>query len=156
MSDRYVREFHEAYGLPAKDEPFMPDMKRLMLRWKLINEEHQEVADEFERIARKLRKPGPTAGYRSVQEVYQDIARLAKELSDLRYVVVGTELEFGIPGEAVYAEVHSSNMSKLGADGKPIRRHDGKVLKGPNYREADVLRALGIITVTLEEEPTRG
>jgi predicted HAD superfamily Cof-like phosphohydrolase len=45
----------------------------------------------------------------------------------------------------VYAEVHRSNMSKLGPDGRPVRRHDGKVLKGPNYREADVLTAMGII-----------
>lgn len=44
--------------------------------------------------------------------------------------------------EAVFMEafdrVHASNMSKLGDDGKPIRREDGKILKGPNYREPDL------------------
>ena len=34
--------------------------------------------------------------------------------------------------------VHQSNMSKLGPDGKPIFREDGKVLKGPNYRAPDL------------------
>ncbi len=61
-----------------------------------------------------------------------------KELADLVYVCyqfaasVGWDLD-----EAMY-RVHKSNMSKLGEDGKPIYRQDGKVLKGPNYKEADL------------------
>ncbi len=139
-----VREFHTAFELPVYSQPHMPDIKRVMLRWKLINEEHQEVADEFTRISRRING----GGYTSVSEAYADLARLAKELADLRYVVEGTELEFGIPGDAVYREVHESNMSKLGPDGRPVRRHDGKVLKGPSYREADVLSAIGIFEGT--------
>jgi len=40
--------------------------------------------------------------------------------------------------EEAFRRVHASNMSKLGDDGKPIRREDGKVLKGPNYKPADL------------------
>lgn len=140
-----VREFHEAFGLPVKDKLFMPEIKDVMRRRRLIQEEFQEVDDEFARILTYLRGGVGPGGYNSVIQVYTDMARLAKELADLRYVVWGTDLEFGIPSEAVDQEVHSSNMSKLGPDGVPIRRHDGKVLKGPNYREANVLRALGVI-----------
>lgn len=138
-----VREFHEAFSLPVKDAPTIPDAKRVALRLRLIEEECAEVRAEFEIIMKKLR----AESYHTAQDVYQDIARLAKELSDLRYVIEGAELEFGIPGDAVYAEVHRSNMSKLGPDGQPIRRHDGKVLKGPGYTEADILSVLGIITL---------
>lgn len=138
-----VREFHEAFGLPVKDSPMIPDAKRVALRRRLIQEEMEEVEAEFSRIQMKMGKDS----YHTTQEVYQDIASLAKELSDLRYVIEGTELEFGIPGDAVYAEVHRSNMSKLGPDGKPIRRHDGKVFKGPDYFEPDILAVLGVITI---------
>ena len=40
--------------------------------------------------------------------------------------------------EQALRRVHKSNMSKLGADGKPIYRKDGKVLKGPNYQPPDL------------------
>ncbi len=63
---------------------------------------------------------------------------LAKELADILYVTYGTAEILGIPLEDVFQEVHRSNMSKLGLSGRPVRRHDGKVLKGPNYQEADV------------------
>lgn len=136
-----VREFHEAFDLPVKDSPTIPDIRRVELRRRLIQEEFREVDEEFERIVGRL-----SAGtYSHARQVYVDIARLAKELSDLRYVVEGSELEFGIPTERVYAEVHRSNMSKLGPDGKPVRRHDGKVLKGPDYTEADVLSIVAYI-----------
>jgi predicted HAD superfamily Cof-like phosphohydrolase len=142
-----VRQFHEAFGLPVHNQPFMPDITRVMLRARLIAEEAAEVDAEFGRIKQRIASDWYLSQGAAIN-VYADIARLAKELSDLRYVVEGAELEFGIPGETVYAEVHRSNMSKLGEDGKPVRRHDGKVLKGPNYREADTLRAIGIIEGT--------
>jgi predicted HAD superfamily Cof-like phosphohydrolase len=135
-----VRYFHEAFGLPIKDTPTIPDLARVELRRRLIEEEFREVIEEFERISTRLR----SGRYIDARTVYLDIGRLAKELSDLRYVVEGCALEFGIPLDDVYAEVHRSNMSKLGEDGKPVRRHDGKVLKGPNYREADPLAAMNI------------
>lgn len=56
-----------------------------------------------------------------------------KELADLVYVCFqyAENMEWDL--EEVLSRVHKSNMSKLGLDGKPIRRKDGKVLKGPNY-----------------------
>jgi predicted HAD superfamily Cof-like phosphohydrolase len=138
-----IREFHRAFGQPIYGQPFMPDIKRVTLRERLIREEFEEVMEEFALI-----RAHQSRGYRSAREVYEDIARLAKELADVEVVVQGTALEFGIPLDRVYAEVHRSNMSKLGADGKPLRRHDGKVLKGPNYSEADTMSAIGIMEGT--------
>jgi len=71
-----------------------------------------------------------------------NVVNLAKELADLLYVVYGTAAAYGIPIDDVYREVHRSNMSKLGPDGKPIYREDGKVLKGPNYTPADIQKVL--------------
>lgn len=138
---RLVHEFHVAFEIPVKESPTIPYLDRVKLRRRLIEEEFEEVMEEFDRIETRL----TTQPYTRAQQVYGDIARLAKELADLRVVCEGTELEFGIPGDEVYAEVHRSNMSKLDTDGKPVRRHDGKVLKGPNYEEANVLLVLGVM-----------
>ena len=54
-------------------------------------------------------------------------------ITDLLYVVVGTAVAFGIPIDTAFERVHASNLSKLGEDGKPIYRKDGKILKGPNF-----------------------
>ena len=59
---------------------------------------------------------------------------LTKELADLIYVAIGMAVTFGLPLVEVFERVHQSNMSKLGEDGKPIYREDGKVMKGPNYQ----------------------
>jgi predicted HAD superfamily Cof-like phosphohydrolase len=64
-----------------------------------------------------------------------DLVEVADALADLLYVVYGAGAAFGINLDACFHEVHSSNMSKLGEDGKPIYREDGKVMKGPNFRE---------------------
>ena len=112
-----VREFHQAYGMPVGEYPQDLSDNRKTLRKVLIDEEREEV---FEAMDEK------------------DLAHTAKELADLLYVTYGTAVEMGIDLDAVFDEVHRSNMSKLGEDGRPIYRHDGKVLKGPNYREADV------------------
>ena len=93
------------------------------LRWKLIDEEYHETFKELY-----------TYNDWANLEVQKDISKqkLAKELADLLYVVYGTADCFGIDIDRVFAEVHRSNMSKL-VDGKPLKREDGKVLKGPNY-----------------------
>jgi predicted HAD superfamily Cof-like phosphohydrolase len=80
--------------------------------------------------------------------VSKDIPAIAKELCDLLYVVYGMGITFGIPVDECFAEVHRSNMSKLGPDGKPIYRADGKVLKGPDYFEPDLRKVLGLNTST--------
>ena len=63
----------------------------------------------------------------------RDTAAAADALADLVYVVYGMALETGIDLAAVLAEVQRSNMSKLGPDGRPVYREDGKVLKSPGY-----------------------
>src|ERR1044072_2292026 len=106
----HVREFHEAFDIPVFDRPFMPAIKRVQLRQRLLREEFEEANAEFDRILARHHR------YRNAIEVYDDIARLAKELSDVRYVAWGADLEFGIPSGAVDLAVHRSNMSKLGPD----------------------------------------
>ena len=92
-----------------------PDTETAMLRQRLIMEEAKEVSQELFR------------------PVINKVA-LTKELADLLYVVHGTAVAFGLPLDVVFNRVHESNMSKLGPDGKPLYRDDGKVLKGPNYQ----------------------
>jgi predicted HAD superfamily Cof-like phosphohydrolase len=58
---------------------------------------------------------------------------MLKETADVQYVLSGMSAKFAWPIAEVYARVHESNMSKLGDDGRPVRRADGKILKGPNY-----------------------
>jgi predicted HAD superfamily Cof-like phosphohydrolase len=62
-----------------------------------------------------------------------DLIGIADAVADLLYVVYGAALTFGIPVREVLAEVHRSNMTKLGDDGHPLYRDDGKVMKGPNF-----------------------
>jgi len=64
--------------------------------------------------------------------------RLLKEMDDLQYVLSGMAVVLGLPLQVAFTRVHQSNMSKLGADGKPVYRSDGKVLKGPNYTPPDL------------------
>lgn len=118
---RFVRVFHRTFRLPMSVAAYWPEL--VETRRKLVVEEALEAADEL---------LGPTV----------DLPRLAKELADAAYVLYGTALTFGIDLDEAIECVHRSNMTKLGADGQPIYRHDGKVLKGPNYRPADVSSAL--------------
>ena len=70
----------------------------------------------------------------------KDIVEVADALTDLLYVVYGAGHAFGIDLDACFNEVHRSNMSKLGSDGKPIYREDGKVLKGPAFFDPDLTK----------------
>jgi predicted HAD superfamily Cof-like phosphohydrolase len=69
-----------------------------------------------------------------------DLVEVADALGDMLYILCGTILEHGMQHkiEEVFEEIQRSNMSKLGADGKPIYREDGKVLKGPNYFKPNI------------------
>jgi len=89
-------------------------------RWRLLNEETRELAEAV------------SGG---------SLAEIAHELADVVYVAYGTALAYGIDLDAVLAEVHRANMTKLGADGRPVVR-DGKVVKGPMFRPADVAAVL--------------
>ena len=114
-----VKEFHKAFGLRIGKHPSLPEANELTLRQKLIIEEACEVSDEL--IEGK------------------SIFRTAKELADLMYVTLGTVLSLGLQSEfeRCFDAVHTSNMSKL-EDGKPVYREDGKVLRGRDYKPADL------------------
>jgi predicted HAD superfamily Cof-like phosphohydrolase len=70
----------------------------------------------------------------------KDLVEVADALGDMLYILCGTIIEHGMQHkiEEVFNEIQKSNMSKLGADGKPIYRQDGKVLKGPDYFKPDI------------------
>jgi len=114
---KMVNEFHEKFGLAIRETPW--STATMDLRWKLIEEEFQEVADAMDNV-----EYDPYPGCE---------ADLLKELADLVYVVYGTAVSLGMDLDTAVERVHQSNMSKLGEDGKPIYREDGKCLKGQNY-----------------------
>jgi predicted HAD superfamily Cof-like phosphohydrolase len=110
-----VKLFHETYGLGVSEE-IKADLGALKneLRFNLMKEENEEYLE-------------------AVQN--NDIVEIADALGDMLYILCGTILEHGLQHkiEEVFDEIQRSNMSKLGEDGKPIYREDGKVMKGPNY-----------------------
>jgi predicted HAD superfamily Cof-like phosphohydrolase len=116
-----VKEFMEKFGQEVRSSPELPDDDVLELRYELIKEELSEL---------------DTAMWQN------NLIEVADALTDLLYVVYGAGLAFGIDLDKCFEEVHDSNMSKLGADGKPIYREDGKILKGPNFREPDLKRVI--------------
>ena len=67
-----------------------------------------------------------------------DLTGVAEALTDIVYVAYGTALTYGIDLDAIFYEVHRSNMSKLDSDGKPLIRDDGKVLKSERYFPPDI------------------
>lgn len=141
-----VLEFHKAFGHPVADRPTLATRELRVLRVKLIAEELMELCDALS--LNLLIQVG--YHHRQVLEVFArehgplNMGEAADALGDLRYVVDGANLVFGFPGEEILAAIHESNMSKLGADGLPIYREDGKILKGPNYKTptADIQRIL--------------
>lgn len=120
---RRVREFHHAFGHPLDVDN--PDLNLLALRAKLIREEAGETFEAFSDLIMNLELNKNTENAK---------ANLLKELCDVLVVTFGAAEALGLPIEAAFNRVMSSNMSKLGPDGKPIYREDGKVLKGPNYK----------------------
>lgn len=110
-----VQQFHDAFGLGSKTSPEadLGDKKNL-LRYELMREENEEYLEAANA---------------------NDLVEVADALGDMLYILCGTIIEHGMQYkiEEVFNEIQRSNMSKLGADGKPIYREDGKVLKGPNY-----------------------
>ena len=73
-----------------------------------------------------------------------DIVEIADALGDMLYILCGTIISHGLQNkiEEIFQEIQNSNMSKLGDNGKPIYRDDGKVLKGPNYFKPDIRKIL--------------
>jgi predicted HAD superfamily Cof-like phosphohydrolase len=131
-----MEEFHRAFGHPTNYiDGFTRD--NIALRVKLNKEECAELNDEL---------------WQSLQDnIFTP--NLLKEGADLLYVLLGTFVSLGLGEQLIEAfkRVHESNMSKLGEDGKPIYREDGKVMKGPNYKAPtldDLIGSLSTETAT--------
>ena len=137
-----VRRFHHVYGLPVQTDGASLERESLDMRMSLIAEEFAElVGAVYGQAARSEVESGYCSAV-AVDDGGRDAVEAADALADLVYVIYGMALETGIDLAAVLAEVQRSNMSKLGADGKPIYREDGKVLKGPGYFAPDVAQVL--------------
>ncbi len=131
-----VGEFHRVYGLPISVQPTVEvGSDQVSLRQALIEEEVAELA------------VAATAG---------DLTGIADALADIVYVAYGTAHVYGIDLDAVLDEVHASNMTKLDENGRPLRRADGKVLKGPAYRPPDVAAILRRASTGPDAPPTSG
>jgi predicted HAD superfamily Cof-like phosphohydrolase len=114
-----VKEFMETFGQEVKTSPAFPDEDTCKLRVELIAEELKELVEAIND---------------------KDIVEVADALTDILYVTYGAGHAFGVDLDACFDEVQRSNMSKLGEDGKPIYREDGKILKGPNYFAPDLTK----------------
>ena len=137
-----VRRFHHVYGLPVQTDGACLERKSLSMRMSLIAEEFVELVGA---VYGQAARTEAESGYRravAADDGARDAVEAADALADLVYVIYGMALETGIDLPAVLAEVQRSNMSKLGADGRPIYREDGKVLKGPGYFAPDVAEVL--------------
>ena len=120
-----VKAFHSAFGIGYSEFPKgdLGESKNI-LRYNLMKEENEEYLE-------------------AVQN--NDTVEIADALGDMLYILCGTIIEHGLQHkiEEVFDEIQRSNMSKLGSDGKPIYREDGKVMKGPNYFKPDFTVILG-------------
>lgn len=111
--------FQEAFGQPVATTPTLIDKEYAALRYELMKEENEEYLE-------------------AVQN--DDLVEIADALGDELYILCGTIINHGMHHiiEKLYAEIHRSNMSKLDANGKPIFREDGKVLKGTSYSKPNL------------------
>ena len=112
-----VKLFMKTFGQEIKDKPSFPSEKITRLRYSLIKEELNELKEAIDK---------------------NNLKEVADALTDILYVTYGAGHAFGINLDACFTEVQSSNMSKLGKDGKPIYNEHGKVLKGPKYFKPDL------------------
>ena len=119
MSNFYqdVKHFQTAVGQHIGTEARFPNKGERSLRMDLLMEEVKEYLEGEEK---------------------NDLENVAKELADIIYIVCGTAVSYGIPLDKVFDEVHRSNMDKLGPDGHPKRREDGKILKPDGWTPPDI------------------
>ena len=128
-----VRRFHHVYGLPVQTDGASLERESLDMRMSLIAEEFSELVGAVYGQAARAEIESSYRRAVAADDGTRDTVETADALADLIYVIYGMALETGIDLASVLAEVQRSNMSKLGADGKPVYREDGKVLKGPDY-----------------------
>lgn len=115
-----VEEFHKAFGIQNNYSP-TPDLTEaeILLRYKLMREENEEYLEAAQN---------------------GDLIEIADALGDQLYILCGTILKHGMQDKIVevFEEIQRSNMSKLDANGKPIYREDGKVMKSELYFKPDI------------------
>ncbi|GIR65448.1 MAG: hypothetical protein CM15mP70_05550 [Pelagibacteraceae bacterium] len=116
-----VKQFMQTFGQEVKTKASFSDEKTNQLRLDLISEELEELKNAMES---------------------KDLLEVADALTDILYVTYGAGHAFGINLDKCFDEVQNSNMSKLGADGKPIYNESGKVMKGPDYFKPDLSKFL--------------
>jgi predicted HAD superfamily Cof-like phosphohydrolase len=119
-----VKAFHDAFNIPNNFQPTISLSEQdIQLRFDLMKEENEEYLEAAQN---------------------GDLVEVADALGDQLYILLGTILKHGMQGkiEEVFNEIQRSNMSKLGGNGKPIYREDGKVLKGPNYFKPNIKNIL--------------
>lgn|SRR5678816_48561 len=112
-----VLEFHRAFGVLISPVPRIPPWDVRQLRFNLENEEWRELME------------GEELGC---------IPDIADAIVDLIYVLIGRAVCYGVDLRPLWDAVHRANMSKLGPDGKPIRREDGKVIKPEGWKPPDI------------------
>ena len=112
-----VKTFMETFGQIVRTKPQFPDEKTMQLRYDLIKEELNELEQAMKT---------------------KNLKEIADALTDILYVTYGAGYAYGINLDECFQEVQRANMSKLGADGKPIFNEKGKVMKGPNYSEPNL------------------
>ena len=119
-----VTKFHNAFKIKVNQNPTVEiDNALIELRYRLIQEENSEYLEAAKN---------------------KDLIEVADALGDMLYILCGTILTHGLQYkiEEVFNEIQRSNMSKLGKDGNPIYRNDGKVMKGPNYFKPNIYKIL--------------
>jgi predicted HAD superfamily Cof-like phosphohydrolase len=144
-----VKEFHQAFGHPVETSPLTPSVKQMKFRARFLLEEVSEHIlalgarkRENQHLARAVELIELARAQVAVALDYEfndvDMIEVADSLGDLDYIVNGAALTYGIPLPAITKEIHDSNMTKLGEDGKPIYDDEGKVIKGPAYRRPNL------------------
>lgn len=116
-----VEEFHKTFGANVGEKPELPNEQERELRKKLLTEEFNEYLEG---------------------EHNNDIVEISDALGDMMYIIYGTAVSYGLPIDEIFQEIHSSNMSKLDENGKPIYREDGKVLKSNLYFKPNIKKII--------------
>ena len=136
-----VAEFHTAFGHPISQTPTPGGAELREFRARILLEEVSELLQAMGVTATLTVGPAKVECEIIVQSCKEDheidLANMAKETQDVSYVLEGNNLVFGMASDALGQLVHDSNMSRVGSDGKPILREDGKILKGPNFWRAE-------------------
>ncbi len=140
-TDACVADFHRAFGYPVRTVPQVPSEDEIRLRLRLIAEEFVELLQAHDVTGFNSQRLDEAENHifafineARLGPIEVDLADAADALADLDYVIAGTRLQYGIPGRAVFDEVHRSNLAKAGG------KHDehGKLQKPEGWTPPDI------------------